>query len=192
MTEEWRDIPGVPNYQASNVGRIKSLDRMVRCKNGTRLHTGRILTPFISAATGYLQVAISKKQVSAHRLIARAWCDGFFTGAWVDHINGVRNDNRPLNLRWVTASENAKHGYALGRISPFKGKFSAEHGTAKAVVSRCMSSGAVTYWPSGMDAVRAGFRSDGISRCCTGKINHHKGHFWAYAPEQGISPGEAA
>ena len=187
MNEEWRDIPNVPNYQASNAGRIRSLDRMVRCKGGFRLHSGRVLTPFRATKTGYLQVAIALKKVSAHRLIAAAWCDGFFPGAWVDHINGVRDDNRPSNLRWVTAGENSKHSYALGRPAPFKGKFSADHNTSKAVVSTCMSSGAVTYWAAGMDAVRAGFRSDGISRCCAGKIASHKGHFWAYAAEQGIS-----
>lgn len=180
MNEEWRDIPNVPNYQASNAGRIRSMDRMLPCKGGLRLHSGRILTPFIATRTGYLQVSIAGKNVSAHRLIAAAWCDGIFPGALVDHINGVRDDNHPSNLRWVTTGENAKHSYALGRTAPFKDKFSADHNTSKAVVSTCMSSGTVAYWPSAMDAVRAGYDSSGISRCCRGEYASHKGHRWAF------------
>ena len=54
---------------------------------------------------GYLVIKVKGKSYRAHRL---AWL--YVTGEWpkneIDHINGVRNDNRFCNLRDVTKSEN--------------------------------------------------------------------------------------
>lgn len=60
--------------------------------------------------SGYRQVTVSRKPYSVHRLICEA-----FHGICpedkkvVDHINRVRGDNRPENLRWVTLSENNRN-----------------------------------------------------------------------------------
>jgi len=58
---------------------------------------------------GYVQLrVIAGKKVMAHRLI---WL--YMTGAWperqIDHINGVKTDNRWANLRQVTPSENCQN-----------------------------------------------------------------------------------
>lgn len=57
---------------------------------------------------GYLHGAISGVKVKAHRV---AWA--LHTNEWpvndLDHINGVRTDNRITNLREVDAAENAKN-----------------------------------------------------------------------------------
>lgn len=184
MPEAWRDIPGLDGYQASADGRVRSLTRKVRCKNGWRSSTGRVLVPWLAKSTGYLQVNASSKRQSVHRLIALAWCPGYFDGAHVNHKNGVRDDNRAENLEWVTPSENIRHSFASERTSPFLGKFSSEHPTSKGVISTCLTTGAVTRYASAMDAVRDGFRSDGISRCCQGKIRFHKGKVWRFANDQ--------
>ena len=59
-------------------------------------------------SNGHIQIRISGKRFFAHRL---AW--GFVYGEWpkgvIDHINGIRNDNRIINLRDVTISENAQN-----------------------------------------------------------------------------------
>lgn len=55
--------------------------------------------------TGYIVMRYGERQVRAHRL---AWF--IMTGNWpadqIDHINGVKDDNRFENLREATASEN--------------------------------------------------------------------------------------
>ena len=57
---------------------------------------------------GYIQITIDQVKQQAHRL---AWF--YVYGTWpkeqIDHINGVRHDNRIANLREVTISENRKN-----------------------------------------------------------------------------------
>ena len=68
---------------------------------------------------GYGRITIDCKQYYSHRL---AWF--YQTGSWpifdIDHINGDRSDNRWINLRNATRSQNLING--LGRkIEKFKG-----------------------------------------------------------------------
>lgn len=70
---------------------------------------------------GYIAIAINKKVYSAHRL---AWL--YMTGEWpkymIDHINGIRDDNRFCNLREATNSENQMNrGIPKNNTSGFKG-----------------------------------------------------------------------
>lgn len=57
---------------------------------------------------GYGQVKIDGLCLRAHRV---AWC--LFYGAWpaaeIDHINGIRNDNRIINLRETTSAQNKQN-----------------------------------------------------------------------------------
>jgi hypothetical protein len=58
-----------------------------------------------SKKNGYLSTSIRRKQYYQHRLV---WL--YVYGEWpagsIDHINGDRSDNRIVNLRLATASEN--------------------------------------------------------------------------------------
>lgn len=58
---------------------------------------------------GYLCYTISiggvRKTLKAHRLVAQAYIPNPEAKATVNHINGVRDDNRVENLEWATAKE---------------------------------------------------------------------------------------
>ena len=120
MTKEvWKDIPFYEGYyQASNFGRIKSLDRSV-CKkydNDTRDNfiNGLIIKPYLNE---YLYVQLSKngsiKNKLVHRLVASALIENNENKEQINHINGNKEDNNINNLEWCTRSENMIHAYKI-------------------------------------------------------------------------------
>ncbi|WP_275553666.1 NUMOD4 motif-containing HNH endonuclease [Mixta sp. Marseille-Q2659] len=111
MSEIWKAIDISPDYEVSNYGRFRSKDRKDIKRPYERWIKGKIMTPFISKGTGYLQVKINRKNYNLHRLVATAFCDGSAPSLVVNHKNGIRTDNRAENLEWVTHSENIRHAF---------------------------------------------------------------------------------
>lgn len=119
MGEIWKDIAGYEGkYQASNMGRIKSLERMVPCRKGQRRIKEKILQQHIRDKCGHLGVSLGKNchNIGVHRAVALA-----FIGippnseSVVMHINGIPSDNVPENLRYGTQSENILDVYYQGK-----------------------------------------------------------------------------
>jgi HNH endonuclease len=67
-----------------------------------------------SLGNGYLKLELLGKHLTVHRLVAEAFLGRCPSGAQVNHINGVKTDNRVSNLEYVTRSENMKHAFRLG------------------------------------------------------------------------------
>lgn len=117
--ELWNSVVGAEGfYEVSNVGRVRSITRMVLVGFGCkRLHVGRVLKQF--ARQGYLVVNLSvegiKWSIETHRLVLEA-----FTGLppmyhEACHGNGIRSDNRIENLRWDTRAANMRDMDAHGK-----------------------------------------------------------------------------
>lgn len=121
MNEIWKDVSGFEGYyQVSNLGRVKSYDRVITERGGiTRKHYGRIIHHGL-AGCGYAQIHLYVNGVQtvtyAHRLVAAAFIGPCPDGLEVNHKNGNKQDNRVENLEYVTRSENERHSYrVLGR-----------------------------------------------------------------------------
>jgi len=119
LNEEWRDVVGFEGfYQVSSLGRVRSVDRVVRDSFGhNRLRRSRMLSPAIDKY-GYYKLHISKDNIrshfTVHVLVARAFIGDRPDGLQVNHINGVKTDNRPENLEYVSGSRNIVHAQDMG------------------------------------------------------------------------------
>lgn len=104
--EIWKDIESYEGkYKVSNYGRIYSVSR-----NKLRVFDQ-------SNRFGYLRVQLGAKEKKSlvHRLVAKAFVDGYFDGAVVNHKDLDKTNNKASNLEWVTNSENSKHAFLRGR-----------------------------------------------------------------------------
>lgn len=122
--ETWRDIPGYEDkYQASNLGRIKSLSRKVR---GVNHYTGkdflrtvpeRILRPGTYCKTGHLSVVLGHgtQGKPVHRLVMLAFVGAPPHGYEVLHNDGNPKNNALSNLRYGSRTDNILDVYRQGK-----------------------------------------------------------------------------
>lgn len=115
MTERWLPVPGYEGlYEVSDEGRVRSLDKI---NARGRRWKGRILTPAYMPR-GYRTVSMwrdgKQKTALVHRLVLFAFAGPQPDGMEALHGNGNPNDNRAVNLRWGTHSENQRDQIAHG------------------------------------------------------------------------------
>ena len=119
--QQWKDIKGYEGmYQVSDMGNIRSLDRIVKRKNHTVKIKGKILSPNPLKKSGHMYVNLSKngkyKSLYVHRLVALHFIGNPPTiKHQVSHINCEAQDNRVNNLEWATQSENNLNGVRNGK-----------------------------------------------------------------------------
>ena len=72
--------------------------------------------PIRTVSGGYIRVArhAGTHHIYAHRMIWEHVHGSIPEGMQINHINGIKTDNRISNLELVTASENVKHAFRIG------------------------------------------------------------------------------
>lgn len=168
--EVWKDVVGYEGlYRISNRGTVCRL-----YKNGkVNFMTPRILN-------GYWRVKLcngnTQKEYFLHRLIAQAFIPNPENKPEINHINGIKTDNRIENLEWVTRSENAIHATKTGLLKYSEYRYNrARDVNSKPVM--CVETGKIyaSCTEAGND-----IKTDAahIGECISGKRSTAGGYHW--------------
>ena len=116
--EIWKDVVGYEGlYQVSNLGNIKSLNRICRQKNRKYcLKEKNIKLNYNETGYTYVKLSKNKKQrtLLVHRLVAQAFIPNPENKPTINHKNGKHDCNIVDNLEWATYLENNVHAYKNG------------------------------------------------------------------------------
>ena len=176
--EEWRDIKGFEGlYQTSNLGRVKSLSRVVRANTcGLREISEKILSNGKSSC-GYELVVLSKNgkhyNKFIHRLIAETFIPNPNKYKEVNHKDENKHNNRVANLEWCDRKYNANYGTGIERCAAKK---------CKPVVMIDVTTGVeLKTYKSAKDAMKeTNINRNNIGMVCLGKRVTAGGYIWKF------------
>jgi hypothetical protein len=172
LKENWLPIKGYEgSYEVSDLGRVRN----------TR--TGRILKQD-NSVRGYHRVSLcvngKQKCFRVHRLVLMTFapCDDM-DKLQVNHINENKDDNRLINLNWMTNKENCNWGTRNERLK--------EHPTCKAVAQYDKENNYIATYRSSKEAERqTGINQSNICKVAK-NVKHFKtagGYIWRYVEDE--------
>lgn len=159
MEEIWKDIEGYPNYQVSNMGRVKSLNyKCTKSEKILKTHPQR---------GGYLLVKLSykdkPKQFQVHRLVAQAFLPNTDNLPQVNHKDKNKQNNCVENLEWCTA------------------EYNTDYSCAKPIIQFTKDDEFVRKWDKiKLVEKELGIRHSNITACCKGRKKTVGGFIWRY------------
>ncbi len=125
--ELWKTIPGWESYEASSLGRIRSIDRWVEYVDGRRcFYYSKVLKHRVGKHKYFYVFLCDGKQhqfnCSVHSLVCAAFHGSCPTGLECRHLDGINIHNTPQNLKWGTRRENKADSIRHGTNNTNKGR----------------------------------------------------------------------
>lgn len=115
--EIWKSHPDIPGIEVSMLGRVRTLDRVVSCRNGMRSLKGRVLKPS-NTKDGYLHVNIKVDgkltTKTVHRLVAQTFIPNPDNLPEVNHKDCNSLNNKASNLEFCTHEYNMAYKEKYG------------------------------------------------------------------------------
>jgi hypothetical protein len=166
--EVWKDVVGFEGlYQVSDLGRVRSMDRVIETSNGKKFPVKRRVMKQPTDRNGYPFVGLRRpgKQtvIRTHVMVAKAFLGEPGPGEEVCHNNGDPSDSRLSNLRYDTRSNNLLD--------------CREHGSGR-FVSVLRSDG--KFYERTNKVEEDGFCRKGVQATCSGRQKTHGGYGWTY------------
>lgn len=172
----WYDVLGYEgHYQVNGKGEVKSLN--YHCSRKEKL-----LKP--ANSNNYMIVALTKnkkrKTCLVHRLVYEAINGKIPTGYEIDHINGIKNDNRIENLRCVTPKENKNNPNTKPKHDAANRANSKKF--CKRVLELDINNGNIikTFNSTREVSDYYGINRTCIKKCCSFQQNHADGKIFTY------------
>lgn len=185
--EIWKDIPGYEGlYQASNFGRIRSLDRLRHFYDGAkgnhyRKYKGRILKQFFTT-TGYYMVVLSKDGIESsqkvHQLVAKAFLPNPKGYKQINHKDENPLNNHLENLEWCDAKYNCNYGHHKENH-----RESLISSIGVSIDCYDLYGNLVKTYRCSVDVEKDGFNRRGVYNCCNKKSRKHKNHVFRFKGE---------
>lgn len=189
--EIWKDIKDYEGmYQVSNLGRVRSLDKIVNGSNQYGAHfikirRGKLLKLHISNNGYYRVILVSdnkNKNFLIHRLVAKAFIPNPNNLPEINHIDGNKSNNIIDNLEWCNHSYNIQH-----RINVLGIKMKTEHlqryrNNQKRKINQYDKQGNfIKQWNCINDITKKlKIPHSNITACCKGRLNTAHGYKWEY------------
>lgn len=126
IEEVWKPITGYPNYEISNCGRVRSLERKIRYLHSVtreehfRLYESKLLKQQLTKFGYYFVQPYNdngSKNKTIHRLVAIEFVENPHNFNVVNHIDGNKKNNRFDNLEWCTDAYNHEHAQREGLLA---------------------------------------------------------------------------
>lgn len=194
MKEElWKPIKNYPNYQVSNLGRVKSKERYVNTVYEAKRKIKERILKLILNNKGYYVVYLYNEKgkstpKSVHRLVASTFLENINNYPVINHIDGNKLNNRLENLEWCTQSHNIKESYRLGLEKPQLtnlGKFGKANKIAKKIKQIDLKTNEIiNYFYGTLEAERTtGINFRNIHKCLKNERKSAGGYKWRYVNE---------
>ena len=199
MKEIWKDIPNYEGlYQISNYGRVKTLEKSIKCGlyNNKIVKRKEKIKKIQANRLGYYHTVLGKNgkcyNVNIHRLVAEVFLEknNFkympnenlknidISKLVVNHIDENPSNNYVDNLEWCTQAYNINYGHRNKKVAK---NMIENKRYSKDIIQYSLNGDVIKIWRSLKEIQNTlGYSRKSIALCCKKESKQSHGYIWRY------------